>query len=67
VCISIHPKDSEKQRGYNVKIKQFYSDTIYISHLVADEADSKRRPKRHQSIKPQTLQITIDHPLEALL
>ena len=47
--------------------KLFYSDTIHISYLIADEDDSRRRPKRHQSIKPQTLQITIDHLLEALL
>jgi len=50
VCISIHPKDSKKQRGYNVKIKLFYSDTIYISHLVADEDGSKRRPKRQRTL-----------------
>ena len=47
--------------------KLFHSDTIHINHLLADEADSKRRPKRHQTVKPQILQITIDHLLEALL
>lgn len=47
--------------------KLFYSDTIHISYLIADEDDSRRRPKRYQTVKHQILQITIDHLLEALL